>query len=66
MAEKSPRGNVLTVETRSVVLNIRIKPSLKAAIERLAAKDQRTLSDWIELLLEQQLTRGKAGGKELT
>ena len=66
MAEKSPKGNVLTVETRSVVLNIRIKPSLKAAIEKLAAKDLRTLSNWIELLLEQQLTRGKAGGKELT
>ena len=31
MAEKSPRGNVLTVETRSVVLNIRIKPSLKGS-----------------------------------
>ena len=45
MAEKSPRGNVLTVETRSVVLNIRIKPSLKAAIEKLAAKDHRTLSN---------------------
>jgi hypothetical protein len=45
MAEKSPNGNVLTVETRSVVLNIRIKPSLKAAIEKLAAKDHRTLSN---------------------
>jgi len=66
MAEKSPKGNVLTVETRSVILNIKIKPSLKAAIEKLAAKDHRTLSNWIELLLEQQLTRGKAGGKELT
>jgi hypothetical protein len=66
MAEKSPRGKVLTVETRSVVLNIRIKPSLKAAMEKLAAKDHRTLSNWIELLLEQHLTRGKAGGKELT
>jgi len=65
MAEKSPKGNVLTVETRSVVLNIRIKPSLKVAIEKLAAKDHRTLSNWIELLLEQHLTRGKAGGKEL-
>jgi len=65
MAEKSPKGNVLTVETRSVVLNIRIKPSLKAAIEKLAERDHRTLSNWIELLLEQQLTRGKAGGREL-
>ncbi len=66
MAEKSPKGNVLTVETRSVVLNIRIKPSLKAAIEKLAERDHRTLSNWIELLLEQQLIRGKAGGRELT
>ncbi len=66
MAERSPKGNVLTVETRSVVLNIRIKPSLKAAIEKLAERDHRTLSNWIELLLEQQLIRGKAGGRELT
>jgi len=66
MAEKSPKGNVLTVETRSVVLNIRIKPSLKAAIEKLAERDHRTLSNWIELLLEQQIVRGKAGGRELT
>ncbi len=66
MAEKSPKGNVLTVETRSVVLNIRINPSLKAAIEKLAERDHRTLSNWIELLLEQQLMRGKAGGRELT
>jgi len=49
-----------------VVLNIRIKPSLKAAIEKLAERDHRTLSNWIELLLEQQLIRGKAGGRELT
>ncbi len=66
MAEKSPKGNVLTVETCSVVLNIRINPSLKAAIEKLAERDHRTLSNWIELLLEQQLMRGKAGGRELT
>ena len=62
MVQKSPKGNVLTVETRSVVLNIRIKPSLKAAIEKLAERDHRTLSSWIELLLEQQLIREQSRG----
>ena len=60
MAEKSPKGNVLTVETRSVALNIRIKPSLKAAIEKLAARDHRTLSNWIELVVREEL-RFQAG-----
>ena len=62
MVQKSPKGNVLTVETRSVVLNIRIKPSFKAAIEKLAERDHRTLSSWIELLLEQQLIREQSRG----
>ena len=38
MAEKSPNGNVLTVETRSVVLNIRIKPSLKGCDREAGSK----------------------------
>jgi len=39
-------------EIRSVVLNLRMRPSLKAALEKLAERDQRTLSNWIELVLE--------------
>ena len=66
MAERISQGKCPYGETRSVVLNIGIKPSLKAAIEKLAERDHRTLSNWIELLLEQQLIRGKAGGRELT
>ena len=43
-------------EIRSVVVHLRIKPSLKAAIEKLAQKEHRTLSHWIELLLQEQVT----------
>ncbi len=43
-------------EIRSVILNIRVRPSLKAGIERLAAAEHRSLSNWIELLLEKAVT----------
>jgi len=39
-------------EIRSIVLNVRLRPSLKAALEKLAAQDKRTLSNFIELILE--------------
>jgi hypothetical protein len=39
-------------EIRSIVLNVRLRPSLKAALEKLAAADKRTLSNFIELILE--------------
>ena len=39
-----------------MVVHLRIKPSLKAAIEKLAQREHRTLSHWIELLLQEQVT----------
>ena len=39
-------------ETRSIMLRIRIEPSLKAKLEKAATADRRTLSDWVRLLLE--------------
>ena len=39
-------------ETRSIMLRIRIEPSLKARLEKAAAADRRTLSDRVRLLLE--------------
>ena len=39
-------------ELRSIVLNVRIRPSLKVALEKLATADKRTLSSFIELALE--------------
>jgi hypothetical protein len=44
-----------TMEIRSVVVHLRIKPSLKAAIEKLAQRGHKTLSHWIELLLQEQV-----------
>jgi len=38
---------------RSAALNVRIRPELKAKLEKLAAQDRRTLSAYVELVLEQ-------------
>jgi hypothetical protein len=41
------------VETRSAELKIRIRPSLKAAIAKAADRNGRTVSAWVERLLEE-------------
>jgi hypothetical protein len=43
--------------TKSAVVNIRLEPSLKADLEKLAAADNRTLSGYIELLLRQHVKK---------
>jgi hypothetical protein len=43
-------------EARTVMLRIRIEQSLKAKLEKAAAADRRTLSDWVRLLLENAVT----------
>jgi predicted DNA-binding protein len=43
----------MAVEARTVMLRIRITPTLKAQLEKLAAHDRRTMSDYIRLALEQ-------------
>jgi hypothetical protein len=37
---------------RNAQLNLRVKPTLKAQLERLAKEDRRTLSAYVEKLLE--------------
>jgi predicted DNA-binding protein len=37
---------------RSVMLNMRMTPELKAKLEQMAAKDHRTVSNLVELILE--------------
>ena len=37
---------------RSAQLNLRVEPTLKAKLEKLAKKDRRTLSAYVEKLLE--------------
>jgi predicted HicB family RNase H-like nuclease len=39
-------------ESKTAVLNVRIKPSVKAMIERLADADGRSLANYIERLIE--------------
>jgi hypothetical protein len=44
-------------ETRSAPLGLRIRPSLKAALEKLALEDKRTLASYIEIILEDHVER---------
>ena len=37
---------------RSAHMNLRVRPALKAKLERLAKEDRRTLSAYVEKLLE--------------
>ena len=37
---------------RSAHMNLRVRPALKAKLEKLAKKDRRTLSAYVEKLLE--------------
>ena len=42
-------------ETRSAPLGLRIRPSLKAALDTLARYDKRTLASYVELILEEHV-----------
>jgi hypothetical protein len=42
---------------RNAQLNLRVKPALKAQLERLAKEDRRTLSAYVEKLLEDHVER---------
>ena len=49
MPSRAPK---LNGETRSASVGLRIKPSLKTALERLARAEERTLNFYIERVLE--------------
>lgn len=49
-------------EKRTEWVGIRLKPSTRAALERLAKADKRKLSPYIEIALEEHILQ-KAGGK---
>ena len=44
-------------ETRKERVNIRMSPSLKAALERMASKEQRTLSATCQRILSQHVDK---------
>jgi hypothetical protein len=47
---------------RSAQMNLRVRPALKAKLEKLAKEDRRTLSAYIEKLLEDHVKRGSQVG----
>lgn len=42
---------------------VRVRGDLRRAIERLAEKDRRTLSDYVRILLEDHVATRKGGAK---
>jgi hypothetical protein len=46
-------------ELRSVPLGLRIKPSLREELDRLAEADRRTLASYVEIVLEQHVDAKK-------
>jgi hypothetical protein len=39
-------------ETREAAMHVRVRPSVKAAAERLSQQDGRSLANWLERLIE--------------
>jgi hypothetical protein len=50
-------------ETRSASVGLRIKPSLKAALERLARSEERTLNFYIERILDAHVASKRKKGR---
>ncbi|WP_375412214.1 hypothetical protein [uncultured Bradyrhizobium sp.] len=44
-------------ETREAAMHVRVRPSVKAAAERLAQEDGRSLANWLERLIEAEAAR---------
>ena len=42
---------------KDVMLNVRITEKMKAAIKRKAKKDDRTMSDWVVLVIARELLK---------
>ena len=49
---------------RSAQMNLRVRPVLKAKLEKLAKEDRRTLSAYVEKLLEDYVKSGSQVGVE--
>ena len=43
--------------TRSATLVLRVRPELKAALERLATNERRSISNYVEILLEDHVQK---------
>ena len=42
---------------RIAQINLRVRPNVKAKLEKLAKQDRRTLSGYVEMLLEDHVTK---------
>jgi hypothetical protein len=49
---------------RTAQINLRVKPTLKAKLERLAKEDRRTLSAYVEKLLDDHVKSPSQVGAE--
>ena len=45
------------LERRETAMNVRVRPSVKAAAERLAQEDGRSLANWLERMIEAEAAR---------
>jgi hypothetical protein len=43
--------------SRIAQINLRVRPSLKTKLEKLSKQDRRTLSAYVEMLLEDHVTK---------
>ena len=50
-------------EQRSAQIGFRVRPSLKAELERLAKQDRRTLASYLEIALEAHVEAKRKEGK---
>lgn len=50
-------------EPKTAVLNVRIKPSVKAMVERLADADGRSLANYVERLIQAADEAAQSGEK---
>jgi len=46
-----------------IVINFRIRPSLKPRLEAAAERDRRSVSSWLELAVEQAIEAAEAAEK---
>jgi predicted HicB family RNase H-like nuclease len=44
-------------ELRTAALHCKVRPSIKAEAERMATDDQRSLAQWLELMIEAEAAR---------
>jgi hypothetical protein len=58
-----PRKTIVVEELRTAPLGLRIRPSLKSALEAFAADARRPLANYVEMVLEDHIEAKKKEGK---